>query len=131
MEQNNPVFDSPKTENSPSELNNNLNHCNRCHSKVLFDYYFCPYCGHKIKEPPYHFSLISTLSILLISFLFPPFGLIPAFKFLKNENPKAKFIGILAILVTIISFIIFILIIREYVNTLNKTINSINSIYYY
>lgn len=112
---------------TPTKLSNQA-HCNRCHSEISQSFYFCPQCGHKIKEPPYHFSAVSTFSILLLSFLFPPFGLIPGFKYLKNENKKAKLVGVLTIIVTIISFIIFILILQEYLNQLNRTINNINNI---
>lgn len=106
-------------------------HCNRCHSEVSESFYFCPHCGHKIKEPPYHFSVISAVSILLIAFLFPPFGLIPGFRYLKNKDMRAKMVGILAIVVTAVSFILFIIFLQKYINMMNDTINSINSVSYY
>lgn len=105
--------------------------CKRCHSQVSDSVYFCPHCGHKIKEPPYHFSIIGTISVLVMAFLFPPFGLIPAFRYLRYDDKRAKIVGILVIVVTAVSLIIFVIFIQKYLNMLNETINSINAVTYY
>ncbi len=136
MEQNNQTsqIQTPPTtilQNTPTEVAPVQTHCNRCHSEINSSFYFCPHCGHKIKEPPYHFTIIGTISILLISFLFPPFGLIPGIRYLKNKDKKAKLIGALAIIVTIIATVLFIIFIKQYLEMVNTTINSINSANYY
>lgn len=122
-----PIHASQPLQTSQPSASSNQNHCNRCHSEINESFFFCPHCGHKIKEPPYHFSIISTIGILLIAFLFPPFGLIPGFRYLKNKDSKAKIIGVLVVVVTIISSIIFIYAIRLYINYINQTVNTINS----
>ena len=132
----NPTPQEPKPQQVMAELNSIHEaaagdaHCKRCHNQVSETFYFCPHCGYKIKEPPYHFSIIGTISILLISFLFPPFGLIPGFKYLRKDDKRAKLVGILAIVVTGIALFLFAYFIQLYLNMLNNTINSINPAYY-
>ena len=63
----------------------------------------CPNCGKKIKEPPVLTSIGKQISIYLISFLLPPFGLAPGIRYLMQPDQKAKIIGIVAILLTIVS----------------------------
>lgn len=46
--------------------------------------------------------------IYSVSFFLPPFGLGWAFSYLKQENPKARLIGLIAIILTVLSVIITI-----------------------
>jgi hypothetical protein len=77
--------------------------CSRCHFHLSPEFYFCPYCGRKIKEPPPSTSFAKQMSIYIFSVFFPPFGLWPAFRYLRQPEPKKKTIGVVAIVLTIIS----------------------------
>lgn len=99
--------------------------CKNCKTQVAESYYFCPNCGKKLKEPPFKFSLGKTIGILLGSFLFPPFGLLPGIKYFLKNDVRAQAIGVLAIAITIISTGLFIILTA---NLIGRTMNTYNSI---
>ena len=82
--------------------------CRYCGFSVLGDYYFCPNCGKKLKEPPVSVSIGRQIYIYALSLILPPLGLWPGIKYLRQDNPIAKRIGIIAIVLTIISTILTI-----------------------
>lgn len=99
--------------------------CKYCKSQVLENFYFCPNCGKKIKEPPYKFSWGKTITILLESVLLPPFGLFPGVKLLKTNNTGARILGTVAIILTVISVIISTIFLRNFINNVSKTYSDI------
>ncbi len=100
--------------------------CKYCKASVAENFYFCPNCGKKIKEPPFKFSLSKTIVIILESVLIPPFGLIPGIRyFLKNDH-KAQIIGMVAIGLTIISTIVGIMFTINLFKGTMKTYNDIS-----
>lgn len=100
--------------------------CKNCHMKILGDYYYCPNCGKKIKEPPFKFSALKTTGIMLESVLLPPLGLFPGIKYLRYKDPVAKAIGITAIVITIIATILMCIFLKNYIDTVNKQLNDVN-----
>lgn len=96
--------------------------CKFCGQTVLSNYYFCPYCGKKIIEPP--ITAIKEIGIYLLSFFLPPFGLWPGIKYLSQKNEKAKRVGTIAIILTIISVVITIWISIGLVNNITQMLNS-------
>lgn len=94
----------------------NLN-CKFCGFLVSDNFYFCPNCGKKLKEPPLSTSIGKQLGIYALSIFLPPLGLLPGIKYLRQNDNKAKIIGVLAIALTIISTIV----------TINITLNFINN----
>lgn len=80
--------------------------CVYCKHEVPKEVYFCPNCGKKLKEPPVSKTLLAQIGLYAVSILFPPFGLFPALKYLKQNDQTAKNIGIIAILLTVISIIV-------------------------
>lgn len=87
--------------------------CKFCGFPVTENYYFCPNCGKKIKEPPLSVSFGKQLGIYALSIFLPPLGLWPGIKYILQKERNAKIIGIIAIVLTTISTII----------TINLTIN--------
>lgn len=101
-----------------------LHSCSRCHLPVLEDFYFCPHCGKKFKDPPVSTSVFKQLGIYVISILLPPLGLFPGIKYLKQENPKAKIIGSVAIILTVVSIIITSWIALDMISHFNANFNT-------
>ncbi len=64
---------------------------------------FCPNCGKRLKKVPPSTSISIQLGIYLISLLFPPWGLVSAFKYLFQKEEKAKVVGMVALILTIAS----------------------------
>jgi len=99
--------------------------CKKCQSVVGDNFYFCPNCGKKLKEPPFKFSLSNTVGNTLVSILLPPLGFLPGIKHLLMHDQKAKILGLLYITLTIIATVITIKIMVDYFNNLNKMLNDI------
>jgi len=81
------------------------------------NFYFCPNCGKKIKEPPLSTSIGKQIYIYALSILLPPLGLWPGIKYLLQGSTKARIIGIVAIVLTIISTVLTIKITLDFVNS--------------
>ena len=96
--------------------------CKFCGQAVLSNYYFCPYCGKKIIEPP--ITTAREIGIYLLSVFLPPLGLWPGIKYLLQKNEKAKRVGAIAIVLTIISSVITIWIAVVTMNNINQSISS-------
>jgi hypothetical protein len=103
--------------------------CPKCKNLVGPTDFFCPTCGFKIIGGALSPSLLKQISIYLISFLLPPFGLIPAIKYLKQGDPKSKQIGIIAIVLTLLSVIISFFILQSFMNSYNEALNGVSGGY--
>ncbi len=102
---------------------NSGNSCPSCGAKLNSDSYFCPNCGKKIKEPPPSTKLGRQIAIYLFALAAPPFGIIPAIKYLRQKDEKSKIIGYFIIVLTIISFCIGIWFTLSFIDQLNKSVN--------
>ena len=115
---------------NPNVLDHNFQHkeviCKHCHEHVQAEFYFCPNCGNKIHEPPYKFSLLATIGVILESILLPPLGIFPGVKYLRKDDHRAKIIGITAIILTILSMIFLVMFLKNYINSVNKQLNDVN-----
>ena len=69
------------------------------------------------------------LSIYLICFFLPPFGLISAYKYVKQKDPKCKKIGYIAIALTLASILLTFIVTRAVLNTINNELNSQKNLY--
>lgn len=90
--------------------------CKYCNFIVLNSYYFCPNCGKKLHEPPLSTTIGKQIGLYALSFFIPPFGIIPAFKYLRQSDQQSKIIGIIAIALTFISIIIAIQILQVFLS---------------
>jgi uncharacterized membrane protein YqaE (UPF0057 family) len=96
--------------------------CKFCGQAVFTNYYFCPYCGKKIVEPP--ITALKEISVYLLSVFLPPLGLWPGIKYLSQKNEKAKRVGLIAIILTIISTIVTIWISIGLLGSLTQSLNA-------
>jgi len=99
--------------------------CKYCHKPIWDSYFFCPSCGKKLKEPPFVFSWLKTIGVILESLLLPPLGIFPAIKYLRIKNNTARLIGLTAVSITIIMTAILIILLTTYLNTMSQTYNQI------
>ena len=96
--------------------------CKFCGQTVLSNYYFCPYCGKKLIEPP--ITALKEISVYLLSVFLPPLGLWPGIRYLSQKNEKAKRVGTIAIILTIISIIVTICLSIGLVNNISQSVSS-------
>lgn len=90
--------------------------CKHCDFPIQENYYFCPNCGKKLKQPPLPTGILRQIYIYGLSVLLPPLGLWPAVKYLMQPSGKAKIIGLIAIILTIISTVLTIKIAMDFLN---------------
>lgn len=64
------------------------------------------------------------IGIYALSFFLPPLGLWPAFKYLRQEDTKAKTIGAIAIILTVISIALSLVIFGEVMKSINQSVSS-------
>ena len=96
--------------------------CKYCGQNVFTNYYFCPYCGKKLIEPP--ITLVKEISVYLLSVLLPPLGLWPGIRYILQKDQKAKRVGTIAIILTIISTVVTLYFSIIAFNGISKTINA-------
>jgi len=100
--------------------------CPTCHLELLPEFYFCPNCGRSVRPKPLATSISKQISIYLISFFLPPFGLVPAIKYLQQKD--GKIIGIIAIVLTVLSIVIAtyftVAVIHSYSQLLTSQLNT-------
>ncbi|HVZ67337.1 MAG TPA: zinc ribbon domain-containing protein [Patescibacteria group bacterium] len=98
--------------------------CPNCQKEIPETDFYCPYCGKKIKEPPYEMTTAKKIGIYALSLILPPLGLWPAIRLLKRKEPEAKKIARIAIALTIISIIVSVWLSIGLAGYINKSINS-------
>jgi len=69
-------------------------------------------------------SVGKQFGVYFTSFFFPPFGLIPAVKYLRQEGTAAKTIGMIALALTILSLVIAIYSIMSLAQSMNQLLGT-------
>jgi ribosomal protein L40E len=102
--------------------------CPSCKALVPPSAYFCLSCGKKLRDKPPSTSIITQLGVYSLSIFLPPFGLIPAVKYLRQSDTKSRMIGWVAIVLTIVVSVVTIyysvVIYKEFTALLNSQFNS-------
>lgn len=94
--------------------------CLYCGNSIALADYFCPHCGKKLREQPLSTHFTRQVYIYLLSLLLPPLGLWPAIKYLRQQDEKAKKIGLVALVLTIISLLVAIWLTMGFINSINQ-----------
>ncbi len=105
-----------------------MGNCKFCKSPVQENFYFCPNCGKKIKEPPFKFSLGKSITIIVVAILIPPFGIIPGVKYFLKDDRRAQFVGLITIAVTIIATGLMLIITSRVLNYYKDAYNQVMQI---
>lgn len=96
--------------------------CPFCHIALKDDYYFCPNCGKKLKDPP--MTAAKEIGIYLLSVLLPPLGLWPGIRYILSGNAKTRRVGWIAVGLTVLATIITIWLFMGFMNGLTQGLNS-------
>ncbi|KKP60031.1 MAG: hypothetical protein UR52_C0001G0111 [Candidatus Gottesmanbacteria bacterium GW2011_GWA1_34_13] len=106
----------------PSLINESQK-CPFCANIIKPEDIFCPYCGKKIRQKILSSSIWRQIYIYSLSFLLPPLGLWPAFKYLRASDKKLKAIGFVAVLLTFISIMIAAVFAINIMNQVNDEVS--------
>lgn len=84
------------------------NICRYCRAQIVDVDYFCPNCGKKLKDKPLSTSVSKQALVYIVSAFLPPFGLIWAVKYIRQEDSakKSRNVGISIIVITVISLVL-------------------------
>jgi len=104
--------------------------CPFCHTAVAESAYFCSNCGKPLKPRPESISVGRQLVVYLVSFFLAPFGLVFAFKYLKQKDRSSRIIGIVSIVLTILAVVATFFVARTFLETTYRDIQTINSLIY-
>ena len=105
--------------------------CLKCHVIVKPTDYFCYNCGNNLKPVPPPISLVGQMTLYIKSTLIPPFGILWAIKYLRQDSGKSKIVGIVAIILTLTSLIISSILFKNFINNVNNQVNEqLNSFNY-
>ena len=103
--------------------------CLYCKRNISLSDFFCPNCGKKLKEKPLSTTFTRQLLIYLLSVFFPPFGIWPAIKYLRQSDERSKKIGLVALFLTIISIVITTWLTISFLNSIGKEFSNQLNIY--
>ncbi len=100
--------------------------CPQCHQPSQPDWYFCPHCGKDLRAKPRSTTVLAQLGIYALSLFLPPLGLWPGIKYLREDDPLAQRVGMIAIGLTVVSTIVTIWIsyafVQSYIGTINQSL---------
>lgn len=94
--------------------------CSVCHTEVRDTDYFCFNCGKNLHEKPLSITVMDQVLLYAGSLLLPPMGILWGIKYLKQQDQKSRYVGIVAIAITVI----VILWITNYIMNVFTAVNS-------
>lgn len=74
--------------------------CKSCQNPVSTTYFFCPYCGKKLRRPPLSTSTGKQIGIYLLAIFFPFLSIIPGIRYIGQPDSKSKAVGVVTLLLT-------------------------------
>lgn len=80
--------------------------CKSCQNPISQTYFFCPYCGKKLRQPPLSTSVGKQIGIYFVAIFFPIFSIVPAIRYLGQSDNNSKAVGIVTLLLTGISILL-------------------------
>ena len=79
--------------------------CPKCNIEISETAYFCSNCGQSLKSRPEDTAIPKQILVYLVSFFLAPFGLVYAFKYLREPDRKSKTIGGVSLILTVLAII--------------------------
>lgn len=97
--------------------------CLKCHVVVRPTDYFCYNCGNNLRPVPPSVSWADQTTLYIKSILIPPFGILWAIKYLRQDSGKSKIVGIAAIIFTLASLIICSILFMDFADKVNNQVS--------
>jgi hypothetical protein len=97
--------------------------CTKCHVVVRPADYFCFNCGNNLKPVPPSLLPVDQIWLYTKSILIPPFGVLWAYRYLKENNNKSKIVGMIAVILTLISLVVSSILFKNFVNDVNTQVS--------
>lgn len=97
-------------------MDNIIDTCSVCHQAVKEEYFFCPNCGHNLKEAVLPISVAKQIGLYALAVILPPWGFYPGVKYMLKNNPHAKRVGLIIILLTTLSMALMLWLIFKEMN---------------
>lgn len=98
--------------------------CKSCQNPISPTYFFCPYCGKKLRRPPLSTSVGKQISIYFLAIFFPFLSIVPGIRYINQPDSKSKAVGTVTLLLTGIFLLLNIYFIFAYMDYFKQLLNS-------
>lgn len=98
--------------------------CKSCQNPIGPTYFFCPYCGKKLRQPPLSTSVGKQIGLYLLAIFFPFFSIMPGIRYTLQSDGKTKAIGIVTILLTGIFIMLNVYVLLIFMDYFKQLLNS-------
>ncbi len=105
----------------------NLFVCHACGSVLAPDDIFCSHCGATVASVVETVGLWKQIWIYFVSIVFPPFGFIWTWKYLRSDNFELKRVGIIATVLTVVAIIVTIWVTLGFFQGMQSQLNAISN----
>ncbi len=93
--------------------------CPGCHTAVRPTDYFCFNCGKSLHAVPPGTTLLDQIKLYTGSIVLAPMGIFWGLKYLRENDDKAKLVGVVAMILSGVTFILAVQYTMSFVNSLN------------
>lgn len=80
--------------------------CKKCQNPIAASFFFCPYCGKKLRQLPLSTSIGRQIWYYFLAIFFPYFTVAPSISYLRQSDNNSKATGIVLLLLTAVSLLI-------------------------
>lgn len=103
--------------------------CITCNNPIEAQWYFCPNCGAQLKEKEKIIVITpgKQAMIYAVSFFLAPLGLGWGLRYIRNNDPKVRMVGWIAIILTIISLLLVAVVFQRFMNAYTEILNGLGT----
>lgn len=98
--------------------------CKSCQNPISPTYFFCPYCGKKLKQPPLSTSVGKQIGVYFLAVFFPFLTVVTGFRYINQSDSKSKAIGIVTLLLTGLSILLNVYFLFVFMDEFKQLLNS-------
>jgi hypothetical protein len=97
--------------------------CPTCHISVRQSDFFCFNCGAKLHKKPLTTNAMSQMLYYAGSVVLFPLGFLWAVRYLRENNPAAKTVGLICLIISIGMFFVLAVALVNVAKTVNQQVN--------